>query len=331
MFALVSPDKTQLPPGAVVRLIASWQEYQHLCDQRGDGSIARIKYRNGEVLLMSPLPVQGQDANLLADVVKVLLDHDGREYDAFTPLTISLPKESGIEPDYCFYIDNWQAVSGKKRIDWQQDPPPDLVIEIDVTSYSNVQDYLPYRVPEVWLFKNQQLLIHQLQGDDYQLQTNSCYFPNFNLLSAIARCVQIAYERNTSAAIRDLKQRLNNPIGLGLPSQVVQVLEIVKEQKVTFYKSVDEIPLNSKNAQNQLSKYYFSYMNEHPEFHADQEAGRIKFLKEGIRPGKLATWLAAEGNLNKAILWLAKKNYTPAKSTKASEFESKSPLVGETN
>jgi Uma2 family endonuclease len=208
MFALVSPDKTQLPPGAVVRLIASWQEYQHLCDQRGDGSIPRIKYRNGEVLLMSPLPVHGRDASLLADVVKVLLDHDEREYDAFTPVTMSLPQESGIEPDYCFYIDNWQAVSGKKRIDWQQDPPPDLVIEIDVTSYSNLQDYLPYRVPEVWLFKNQQLLIHQLQGDDYQLQTNSCYFPNFDLLSAIARCVQIAYERNTSAAIRDLKRRL---------------------------------------------------------------------------------------------------------------------------
>jgi Uma2 family endonuclease len=208
MFALVSPDKTQLPPGAVVRLIASWQEYQHLCDQRGDGSIPRIKYRNGEVLLMSPLPVHARDASLLADVVKVLLDHDEREYDAFTPVTMSLPQESGIEPDYCFYIDNWQAVSGKKRIDWQQDPPPDLVIEIDVTSYSNLQDYLPYRVPEVWLFKNQQLLIHQLQGDDYQLQTNSCYFPNFDLLSAIARCVQIAYERNTSAAIRDLKRRL---------------------------------------------------------------------------------------------------------------------------
>jgi Uma2 family endonuclease len=208
MFALVSPDKTQLPPGAVVRLIASWQEYQYLCDQRGDGSIPRIKYRNGEVLLMSPLPVHGRDANLLADVVKVLLDHDEREYDAFTPVTMSLPQESGIEPDYCFYIDNWQAVSGKKRIDWQQDPPPDLVIEIDVTSYSNVEDYLPYRIPEVWLFKNQQLLIHQLQGDDYQLQTSSCYFPNFDLLSAIARCVQIAYERNTSAAIRDLKRRL---------------------------------------------------------------------------------------------------------------------------
>ncbi|QLE59314.1 Uma2 family endonuclease [Nostoc sp. TCL26-01] len=209
MFALVSPEKTQLPPGSVFRLPATWQEYQRLCDQRGDGSIPRLKYRNGEVLLMSPLPVHGRDAHLLGHIVITLLDHDGREYDAFTPVTMTLPEESGIEPDYCFYIDNWQAVSGKKRIDWQQDPPPDLVIEIDVTSYSDVQDYLPYRVPEVWFFKKQQLLIYQLQGTDYQLQTKSRYFPDFDLPNLVARCVQIAYDRNTSAAIRDLKQHLN--------------------------------------------------------------------------------------------------------------------------
>jgi len=154
MYALISREKICLPAGAVVRMPATWQDYQHLCEQRGDGSIPRIKYRHGEVVLTSPLPVHGRDANLLADIVKALLDHDGREYDAFTPVTMTLPEESGIEPDYCFYIDNWQAVSGKTRIDWRTDPLPDLVIEIDVTSYSDVEDYLPYQVPEVWLLKN---------------------------------------------------------------------------------------------------------------------------------------------------------------------------------
>lgn len=210
MFALVSPEKTELPPGAVVRLPATWQEYQQLCDQRGDGSSPRLKYRDGAILLMSPLPMHGRDANLLADIVKALLDHEERDYDAFTPVTITLPEESGIEPDYCFCINNWHAISGKKRIDWQQDPPPDLVIEIDVTSYSDVQDYLPYRVPEVWLLKNQQLFMYQLQGSEYQQQTQSRYFPNVDLVTAITRCVQLAYDRNTSAAIRDFKQRLAN-------------------------------------------------------------------------------------------------------------------------
>lgn len=208
MFALISPQKVELPPGAVVRLPATWEQYQMLCQQRGDGSIPRLKYRLGEVLLMSPLPQHGRDAHLIASVISTLLDATGREYDAFTPVTMELPEEAGIEPDYCFYIDNWQAVSGKKRINWKVDPPPDLVLEIDVTSYSDVKDYLPYRVPEVWLFRRQTLSIYQLQGDEYISTTSSRYFPQIDLQATLDRCLKVAYDRNTSAAIRELRQQL---------------------------------------------------------------------------------------------------------------------------
>jgi Uma2 family endonuclease len=208
MYAVISPQEIQLPAGSVVRLLGTWQEYQILCDRRGDGSIPRIKYHSGEILLMSPLPKHGREASLIADLIKVLLDWTGREYDSFTPVTLQLPEASGIEPDYCFYIDHWQAVSGKERIDWLNDPPPDLVLEIDVTSYSDVQDYLPYRVPEVWLFRQEKLLIYQLQGDEYTLQSQSQYFPEVNLVDVVAECLTLAYQRNTSAAIRHLKQQL---------------------------------------------------------------------------------------------------------------------------
>lgn len=208
MYALVSPTKIQLPAGTVVRLLATWQDYQALMEQRGDQSVPRIKFRNGEVLLMSPLPVHGRDSSLVADIVKALLDHNAKEYDAFTPVTMELPEESGIEPDYCFYIDNWRAVSGKARIDWQNEPPPDLVVEIDVTSYSSIEDYLPYQVPEIWLLKQQQLSIYRLAGDHYQMTAESRYFPGFQIQAAVARCLKIAYERNTSAAIQDLRNQL---------------------------------------------------------------------------------------------------------------------------
>ena len=208
MFALVSLEKIQLPVGAVVRLPATWQDYQSLCQQRGGNSIPRIKYQDGEVLLMSPLPKHGRDAHLIANIITVLLDYVGREYDAFTPVTMELPEKRGIEPDYCFYIDHWEAVSGKERIDWSVDPPPDLVLEIDVTSYSDVNDYLPYQVPEVWLYRKKQLCIYQLQGTEYLAQSQSQYFPDINLQDIVARCFEVAYDRNTSAAIRELKQRL---------------------------------------------------------------------------------------------------------------------------
>lgn len=208
MLTVVSPETLYLSAGTVMRSPATWQEYQTLCEQRGDHSIPRLKYRFGEVLLMSPLPKHGRDVSLIADIIKVLLDSLNQEYDSFTPVTMQLPETSGIEPDYCFYIDHWQTVSGKDRIDWRNDPPPDLVLEIDITSYSDVRDYLPYQVPEVWLFRDQKLVIYQLQTDEYTITPQSRYFPAINVVDVVAQGLDIAYQRNTSAAIRSLKQQL---------------------------------------------------------------------------------------------------------------------------
>lgn len=97
MITVISPEKLYLSAGTVVRSPATWQEYQTLCEQRGDDSIPRIKYRSGEVLLMSPLPKHGRDVSLIADIIKVLLDATGCEYDSFTPVTMQLPEESGID------------------------------------------------------------------------------------------------------------------------------------------------------------------------------------------------------------------------------------------
>ncbi len=69
--AIVSRDQLQVSAGAVLRIPATWQDYQQIRQQRGDGSIPRIKYCHGEVLLMSPMA--GRDAILLADVANARL------------------------------------------------------------------------------------------------------------------------------------------------------------------------------------------------------------------------------------------------------------------
>ena len=45
MLALVSTEKFQLPARSVIRLPASWQDYQSLYDRRGDASISPINER----------------------------------------------------------------------------------------------------------------------------------------------------------------------------------------------------------------------------------------------------------------------------------------------
>jgi Uma2 family endonuclease len=83
---------------------ATWEEYQALCQQRCDRTIPQLKYLDGEVILMFPLPQHGRDAHLIASVITTLLDYVQCEFDAFIPITMELPEESGLEPDYCFYI-----------------------------------------------------------------------------------------------------------------------------------------------------------------------------------------------------------------------------------
>ncbi len=209
MYALISREEIKLPPGTVVRMPGSWNDYRTLCDSRGDSSIPRIKYRQGEILLMSPLSRHGREAHLIANVVTALLDSQQHNYEAFTPITMELPEEGGIEPDYCFYIDNWQAAVGKDCLNWDTDPPPDLVIEIDVTTYTAAEDYLPFAVPEVWLFKKNRLTIYELANKQYQPSGTSRYFPDVDLQSVILECFQVASERGTGVAIRELRDRLS--------------------------------------------------------------------------------------------------------------------------
>jgi Uma2 family endonuclease len=206
--AVVSIDRISIPPGSVLRMPGSWDDYCQLRDSRGDGSIPRLKYHAGEILLMSPLPRHGREAHLIARIVEIILESQDRNYEAFTPITMDLPEVSGIEPDYCFYIDNWQAAVGKDRIDWELELPPDLAIEIDVTSFTSEQYFLPYSVPEVWILKKSRLTIYQLVDGKYEVSENSRYFPNLPLQDTIDRCFATAKEQGTGTAMSELRRSL---------------------------------------------------------------------------------------------------------------------------
>lgn len=89
MIQILLPE---LAPGTVLRFPCSYSEYERIAAQRGDSSIPRIKYRNGEILIMVPLPKHGKTGDVLPDIVKTLLDQQDRLYDSYTPITITLPQ-----------------------------------------------------------------------------------------------------------------------------------------------------------------------------------------------------------------------------------------------
>lgn len=189
---IVKPDAIELPLGSVLRVPGSWQDYQALLKYLGDRTSPRVKYRNGELLIMVPLPEHGKQLDIVVDMVKVLLRHQGLRFDSYHETTIDLPEHSGIIPDHFFYIGELPVV-GKRRIDWSSDPPPDLAIECDVTSFTSVDDYLPYRVGELWILRQQTIEIYHFQDNRYILVQHSRFFPGFDLNAIFAECIRDAY------------------------------------------------------------------------------------------------------------------------------------------
>lgn len=198
---IVKPDLIELPAGAVVKLPGTWQDYQAILGHLGDSTTPRVKYRDGELLLMVPLPEHGKQLDIIVDMVKVLLRHQGLQFDSYHETTMSLPGLSGIIPDHFFYIGELPVVN-KRRIDWQHDPPPDLAIECDITSFTRVEDYLPYQVGELWIVCQQKIEIHQLQQNRYFQVQQSRFFPGFNLNAIFRECLREAYQLGSQAIDR---------------------------------------------------------------------------------------------------------------------------------
>jgi Uma2 family endonuclease len=87
--------------------------------------------------------------------------------------------ERGFQPDSCFYLgDNVEAIKGKKRLDVSIDPPPDLVLEVDVTNRSldKLPLYASIGVPETWRFDLDRIIVYRLEGTTYQEVSTSHVF-----------------------------------------------------------------------------------------------------------------------------------------------------------
>jgi Uma2 family endonuclease len=85
----------------------------------------------------------------------------------------------GFEPDACFYIQSVDRIRGKTELSLDVDPPPDLVIEIDITSSSlnKLSIYAQVGVPEVWRYDGKELSILILAGQAYSKHETSASLP----------------------------------------------------------------------------------------------------------------------------------------------------------
>ncbi|MBE9029334.1 Uma2 family endonuclease [filamentous cyanobacterium LEGE 11480] len=156
----------------------SWTEYQQLIANRDQRSTPRLKYANGYLTLKMPTFEHGQLDAIVADLIVAILNQQLRDYVRTTPVTLQIPEQAGIEPDHCFWLNNWAAVSGNSRIDLATDPPPDIAVEVDVTNFTNIADYELFQVPEIWLIRGNVLAIFAFTSEGYAQTESSQFFPD---------------------------------------------------------------------------------------------------------------------------------------------------------
>ncbi len=149
----------------------AWDTYERLLVEREENSAPRFTYDQGVLEIMSPLLSEheqyGDDIRFL---VRILAEELSIPVKGFGSMTLRREDiQGGLEPDACFYFQNVGRILGKRRLDLQVDPPPDLAVEVDITnpSLDKLSIYARLGVPEVWRYDARRVTIHTLEGDRY--------------------------------------------------------------------------------------------------------------------------------------------------------------------
>lgn len=181
----------------------SWQMYESILEELGERRATKVNYSQGLLEIITPLLEHEDDKVIIGDLVKALLEELDIE---FVPLGSTTYKNkqmsAGVEADQCFYIQNEAAIRGKKRIDLTIDPPPDLALEIDITSRTRLNNYEALGVPELWRYDGQSLEINVLESGNYIKSNISHNFPSLPLEEIIPQYVEQSKIKGRNATIK---------------------------------------------------------------------------------------------------------------------------------
>ncbi|MGB0564853.1 MAG: Uma2 family endonuclease [Spirulinaceae cyanobacterium] len=203
-------QQLDVPPGQRLRIQdLDWSAFERILCELGEHRSTRIAYSQTVLEIRMPLPQHERAKSILGDIVKIILEELGIDCECFGSTTFKNPTLGyGIEPDDCFYIQNHQRMVGKERIDLAIDPPPDLAIEVDVTSKTQMGAYLSLGVPELWICEQEQLRIYVLQASQYHLASASPSLPNLPIVELAATVFARSKTVGRSPALQELRQQI---------------------------------------------------------------------------------------------------------------------------
>lgn len=158
----------------------SWDMYERLMSEQGDSSGPRLTYDRGDLEILGPSSeheIVNRTLALLVELVAAELSIDISNVGSMTFKRRDLQR--GFEPDSSFYIQHEERIRDRARIDAMVDPPPDLVIEIEISrsAIAKLPVYAAMGVPEIWRWDGQRVTILGLSDGDYAAIEASAALP----------------------------------------------------------------------------------------------------------------------------------------------------------
>ncbi len=205
-------NKIQLNPGSLITLNnLTWEQFEAFLEEKeANGIKTRIAYIQGILTIISPLPAHERPHRIISDIVKILLDSQERDWEEFSSITFrKKTKQVALEADTCFYIQNAQKMRPRMRIDLTVDPPPDLAIEVDLTSKTTLDAYEALEVPELWIYTEEKFTIKVFTNGLYLESSISPNFPDLPILELIPSLINQPFTIGSSKMLRELRKKIS--------------------------------------------------------------------------------------------------------------------------
>lgn len=211
--ARVRPDRSHDRDSCILLPSVSWSTYESLLCDLKDSHAAHLAYDRGMLEIMVLSGKHELPKDLLVLLVNVIAEERGIDIKGFGSTTFRRADLArGFEPDACFYIQNEERVSEREDLDLATDPPPDLVIEIDIAnpSLSKFPIFSALGIPEIWRYDGKLATIFALAGETYRECSESTAFKGVTN-SMLSEFVEAGKHTKRTAWLRNLRMWARAP------------------------------------------------------------------------------------------------------------------------
>jgi Uma2 family endonuclease len=187
-----------------------WDEYEELLEALGERPDLRVTYDDGRLEIVTISDEHDDYKDMILRLAQAYSDERGMVLETRGSATRKRRSvRKGTEPDGSYWVANAHRVIGRRTIDLDVDPPPDVVVEIDITkdSRNKFGIYAAFGVPEIWRYDGARVEMFELTGTTYAEAESSRFFPGLTC-SMLQECLEYSKTHGQTETLKIFRQRI---------------------------------------------------------------------------------------------------------------------------